>query len=170
MSPSYQSHMRSQSETAKDSGIKINSPLGVMQEHMRLIEQHSFDEAEALLSPDFQFTGATPHAISGKNYVQLHRELLEGIPDWNYNFNLYLEEEDVVYGTVAITGTHTGTIAPTFMPGIAPIAATGRKVHLPEEEIAIKVRDGLISNIEVETVPNGGVVGLFTQLGVSLKR
>jgi hypothetical protein len=43
-------------------------------------------------------------------------------------------------------------------------------VHLPEEEIAIKVRDGLISNIEVETVPNGGVVGLFTQLGVSLKR
>jgi hypothetical protein len=170
MSPSYQSNMRPQSQTAKDSRTIVSSALGILQEHMRLIEQHSFDEAEALLSADFQFTGATPHAISGKNYVQLHRELLEGIPDWNYNFNLYKEEGNVVYGTVAITGTHTGTIAPTFMPGVTPIAATGRKVWLPEEEITIKVRDGLISKIEIEPVPNGGVVGLFKQLGVSLKR
>jgi hypothetical protein len=170
MSPSYQSPSLSGSKQTKDSGRLLDSPLAIMQEHMHLIELHNFDEAEALLSPDFQFTGATPHAISGKKYVQLHRELLEGIPDWNYNFNLYKEEGNVVYGTVAITGTHTGTIAPTFMPGITPITATGRKVWLPEEEITIKVRNGLISNIEVEPVPNGGVVGLFKQLGVSLKR
>jgi hypothetical protein len=166
MSNQHQTQTKPASQQAHVSGKPLDAPLGIMREHMRRMELHDFNGAGSLLSRDFQFTGVTPTPVDGEKYVQLHRELLAGFPDWNYNFKFEREDGNIVRGTVAISGTHTGTINPTFMPGVPPITATGKKVKLPKEMLTITVRNGLISKIDVEKVPNGGVTGILSQLGV----
>jgi len=168
MSNQHQTQTKPASQQAHVSGKPLDAPLGIIREHMQRMELHDFNGAGSLLSRDFQFTGVTPTPVDGVKYMQLHRELLTGLPDWNYNFKLEREDGNIVRGTVAISGTHTGTINPTFMPGVPPITATGKKVKLPKEMLTITVRNGLISKIDVEQVPNGGVSGILSQLGVHL--
>ena len=167
---STQQHPQSQpaSHRTQVPGKAINTSLGIVQEHMRRIEQHDFDGAGSLLSLDFQFTGVTPTPVKREEYVKLHRELLGGLHDWKYNFRLEREDGNVVRGSVRVTGTHTGTIAPTFIPGINPITPTGKQVKLPEEPLTITVHNGLIINIDVKPMPNGGVLGILSQLGVNV--
>ena len=120
MSNQYQSNSQSVSKRTEGSDKALATPLGVVLEHLRRMETHDFTGARLLLSSDFQFTGATPAPVERDAYVQLHRELLAGLPDWSYNFKVEKDDGNIIRGTVAITGKHTGTLAPTFMPRNCP--------------------------------------------------
>ena len=84
------------------------------------------------------------------------------MPDFNHNMRNLREASNIVYGTVEVTGTHTGTLA---IPHGPTLAATGRRFQNPLERIAISVRNGKVSQWAVEAVPGGGLAGVTGQLG-----
>ena len=144
-------------------------PLDIIQEHLRAMEEKDFDRAEALLTTDFQFVGATPEPIRRDEYVQLHRNLLTAFKDWKYNFKPLNVEENTISGTVQITGTHTGTLTLPMLPGVRNVQATGKRVTLPEEHITITLKNGKATKLQVKQVPNGGVPGLLSQIGIHIQ-
>jgi hypothetical protein len=74
---------------------------------------------------------------------------------------------DTVRMTIQITATHTGAfdVSKLGLP-VPPIAATGKHRAWPVEHMAITVENGLISRLEVNNEPGGGVVGTLEWLGV----
>lgn len=142
-------------------------PLDVVKKAFTDIEKGALDRAT--YTGDLIFSGPVPKPIGRDEYVTLLKNLVGGIPDWNFHARDYTESGDTVKLTIAITGTHTRTL-PALMPGMQPLAATKRDIMLPEEHLSVKVRGDQICEIVADIIPGGGVMGLLTQLGVQLKK
>lgn len=114
------------------------------------------------LADDFQFLGVGPQPMGKAEAIGVWTTLRAALPDFNHNLANVREAGSIVYGTVEVTGTHTGTLQIPSGPTLPP---TGRKVRNPVERIAITVRNGRVTSWEVEQVPGGGLAGLLGQLG-----
>ncbi|HZP93640.1 MAG TPA: hypothetical protein VFB20_12275, partial [Burkholderiales bacterium] len=62
-------------------------------------------------------------------------------------------------------GTHTGVFA---LPGLDPVAPTGRSVRIPEQYFFYKVAGGKLIEIRPDPVPGGAPRGILEQIGVEL--
>jgi hypothetical protein len=50
-------------------------------------------------------------------------------------------------------------------PGMAPIAATGKKIELPQDQVECTVRDGKVATMKVASETDGGITGIVAQIG-----
>jgi predicted ester cyclase len=144
-------------------------PTDILREHWKAIEEKNFEKARGFLSEDFTFSGPVPKPIGTKEYIDVHRSLLQGIPDWRFNANIVGEQQDKVAAKVRVTGTHTANLSLPFLGDTGTIQPTGKKLALPEEKVEVVIKGDKISRMTVEHVPGGGVPGLLNQMGVSPK-
>lgn len=113
------------------------------------------------LADDFQFVGVGPQPMGKAETIGVWTTLRAALPDFNHNLSNIREAGSIVYATVEVTGTHTGTL---WVPDGPTISPTGRKARNPLERVAITVRNGKVTSWEVEHVPGGGLAGLLAQL------
>jgi hypothetical protein len=66
------------------------------------------------------------------------------------------------YATIEETGTHTGILA--VVPGVPPVAPTGKKVKNPPEHHVYTMRGNQCSHLKVDAPPDGGIVGIYAQI------
>lgn len=158
-----------QSGTGQQSGSQQQlKPTEIVRQHFKAIEEKNFDKARSFLANDFQFSGITPEPMDGAKYIEVHKSLLGGLKDWRYNFTPMQESENQIEGKVKITGTHTGELRLPMLPGAEKVSPTNKKINMPEERVNIQIKGGKIARFSVEQVPNGGMDGLLSQLGVHL--
>ena len=129
------------------------------------IESGKVKEAGEFLSDDFWFKGPSLMTLNKRQYLEAHEALVNALPDWKFNATGWQEEGDVVKMKVRITGTHTRPLNYPF-PGIQPGSPTNNRISLPDEPTQVTVRSGKIVSIEADTVPGGGIRGVFEQLGI----
>lgn len=131
------------------------------------IEAQNWDGAAGLLARDFQFMGGTPVPLTGEQWLDIHRAFGAAMPDLSFNYAPTKSNGSHTTGTVKLTGTHRGELN-LPMPGFPRVPATGNAIANPTEHVEVTVEDGKITQWQVESVPNGGVAGIFSQMGVSL--
>jgi predicted ester cyclase len=124
-----------------------------------------WDAVAAMLTDDFVFSGPVPQPLNKAAFIGLGKAILAAIPDWDFHMHDFREEGDTVYATDAITGTHTGTLA--VIPGVPPVAATGKSIKLTESQQIYTFRGNLVSHFEVQA-PGGGVAEVYAQVGAPL--
>ena len=120
-----------------------------------------------LLADDMVFAGPVPQPIGKREFVGLQTALVAAMPDWKFNASGFKQAGDQVIADMQITGTHTGELS-LPMPGFPKLAATGKRVSLPNQPTTFTVKDGKITRIEAEPLPGTGVPGILAQLGVSM--
>jgi hypothetical protein len=113
------------------------------------------------LADDFQFVGVAPAPLSKDEALGLWQTIRAALPDFNHNMKNQREAGNMLYATVEVTGTQTGTLQ---LPDGGTLAPTGRTVRNPVERIAITVRGDKVTHWEVEHVPGGGFAGVLGQL------
>ncbi len=131
-------------------------------------EEKDFDKVAKSLTDDFTFSGPVPKPIGSKEYIEVHRALLNAFPDLRFNFTIIKEDANEVTGKAHLTGTHTGDLTVPMIPNVGTVHATGRRISLPEEKVHITVKGNKINRFDVDKVPGGGVMGILSQIGVDV--
>lgn len=126
-----------------------------------------FDTAASYLADDFVFSGPTPEPISGAAWLGLSAALRAAFPDLNYNFRVVSVDGDVATTTTQLYGTHTGNLDLSGI-GMGIIPATGKSVSLPVEGGEAIVEDGKLISLHIHSTPEGGIMGILSQLGVEV--
>jgi hypothetical protein len=83
-------------------------------------------------------------------------------PDWHYDHDAPELRADEIAVKWRQGGTHTGTLA---LEGMEPVAATGKKVSIPEQFFFYRVRDDLIVEIRPDPIPDAAPQGILEQIG-----
>jgi len=141
----------------------------VVSNAIQAVESQRWEEANKYLTDDFTFSGAVPKPVSKSEWLNMHKSLETGMPDFKFNLHELKEEGgNKLRGKVQITGAHTQEM-PGPLPGVSrnKIAATGKKVRMPEEELEFELRGDKISHIHVKPTAGGGPQGLLHQLGIN---
>jgi hypothetical protein len=131
------------------------------------IEAQQFDRALDYLASDFQFIGPVPVPLNSLQWIRMHRALAAAMPDITVNYIPSGESYGVVHGSVQLSGTHT-TKLDLRLPGVPSVPATGKRITLPREKIDIAVERGKVVVLQVESLPDGGLMGILAQMGVAL--
>jgi len=113
------------------------------------------------MANDFRFVGVGPEALGKDQTLGVWATLRAALPDFNHNLGNLREAGSIVYATVEVTGTHSGTLS---VPHGPTLPATGRHLQNPVERIAITVKNDKVSEWAVENVPGGGIAGIIGQL------
>ena len=138
----------------------------VVRKYFDALEAKDLAKVEALVSRNLVFV--TPLKPLGKDdLIKVFRAIFDAFPDWRFDHKELVTTGTVVKTNLRMAGTHTGMFVPP-LGMLKPINATGRKVVLPEQEFVYYVEAGQITRIVSEPVPNGGIPGLLTQIGVRL--
>jgi len=119
------------------------------------------------MAEGFRFSGATPEPLNKAQFLDLMRALTAALPNWRFNISEIRETGNTVSMVNSITGKNTGVLDFPSL-GINSLPATGRKVALPAEAIDVVVMNGRISEFKVTPTPGGGLMGIFSQLGIKV--
>jgi len=94
--------------------------------------------------------------------------VLPAVPDfrWGAATNAETDNDGYAIVTVAATGHHTG--APLKLPGLEPVAPSGKHFCLPDEVQKVKVQGDKIKEIVVLPTKGAGPRGLYIALGGKL--
>lgn len=128
------------------------------------LESKDFEGAASWLSEGFQFSGGGMKPMGRMEFIALERALFSAFTAYTHNIGRLHEEGEVVHAVVRITGIHTGSIP---VPGKPPVAATGRAIGLPEQQVEYRIDEGKIAAIRLEPAEDGGIDGLLRQLGAA---
>lgn len=132
---------------------------------MNAWESHNSDELHNRLAEDCICTGLIPQPLNKAEFIGIALAILEAMPDLALHATNFQEEGEKVRVQLAITGRH---IRELRLPGLASVAASGKKIALPTETHEYTIRGEMISALAIEPVEGGGIAGLLAQLGVSL--
>ena len=123
--------------------------------------------AAQYITDDFVFEGWTPPPLNKGEFLALMSELHAAMPDFAFNLTDVSEQNGVVNAIMQISGTQTHTLSlPMF--GIPLVPYTGTIVILPQEHVQFKLADNKVSQMQVQSVPGGGLAGLLQQLDTEL--
>jgi len=129
------------------------------------LKTHDIDKIARTLADDLKFISAT-RILDKEPALKMLTALYTGFPDWSYK---YRQIEDRGQGNYAIKwdqgGTHTGVWA---MPGMEPIAPTGKTVRIPEQYFYYRVADDKLTIIFPEPISGGAPRGILEQIGAKL--
>ena len=90
--------------------------------------------------------------------------LYEGFPDWNYDHDNPVRENDGSYSILwRQGGTHKAKLD---LPGFATVSATGKKVVIPEQRFFYRIGSEGLTEIRPDPIPGGAPRGIFEQIGV----
>jgi predicted ester cyclase len=131
----------------------------------QIISGGDLQKAGEYMADDFVFAGATPQPLGKDAVLGFWAGVRQAFPDFDHNVEDLVERDGKLYGTVAVSGTHLGDLN---VPGLPTIPPTGKKVQLPRERIELSYRGDLFTEWLVEEVPNGGIKGILSQIGVAV--
>ncbi len=134
----------------------------VFERYSTALDRADLAAMAALVHDDFRLEGAGLDGIGKTQFLAAMKAQLDAFTGYSENPTDLAEDGDTVRFTAHVTGTHTGTLA---LPGMAPIAPTGRKIALPPEPASVRVRDGKLVAYRVTAVPGGGIDGILAQIG-----
>jgi hypothetical protein len=121
------------------------------------------DAARGCLDKNFMFSGLTPAALDGREFVAFVRSLRQAMPDLKIHAVATWEgPAGEVRGESRIGGTHRNALDLPFVP---KVNATNRVVTLPTEHWTAYVRNGKVASLHSEVGADGGLPGLLVQLG-----
>ena len=129
--------------------------------YSQALDRGDFAAMTSLVDDDFRLEGAGLDGIGKSEFLAAMKAQMEAFPDYSENPTDVEERGDRVYFVAHVTGTQRGTLA---LPGMMPVAATGRTIHLPPEPAWVQLRDGKLLVYHVETVAGGGIEGILAQL------
>ena len=116
----------------------------------------------ALVHDVFRLEGAGFDGIGKQAFLAAMKAQLDAFTGYSENPTDILEKGDVVNFIAHVTGKHTGPFA---LPGMEPIAPTGRLLALPPEPAWVRVRDAKLIVYHVTKVAGGGIEGILQQIG-----
>ena len=91
--------------------------------------------------------------------------LYAGFPDWSYDHDDPVQEGDGSYSILwRQGGPHQATLE---LPGFATVAATGKKVVIPEQRFFYRIGSEGLTEIRPDPIPGGAPGGIFEQIGVN---
>jgi predicted ester cyclase len=123
--------------------------------------------AMAMLTPDAQIVGPAPQPLTRDEFSAMHQALAKAFPDWNFHASDYRQTGDQVTVQFDITGTQRGDLT-LPLPGVPTIRATSLRIRQPTEQPTFTVQNGVITRLVLPQVAGGGVMGILTQLGVTM--
>ncbi len=128
------------------------------------LQSGEFEVAANYMVDDFTLSGWVDDTLDRGKFLAMQSELRDAMPDFSYNLNDVHEQDDRVESLIQITGTATSDLAlPLF--GIPLIPATGIAVTLPQVRADYTLTGGKIAQMDIKSVPGGGLAGLLQQLG-----
>lgn len=136
----------------------------VLLAYMEALKAHDVLRVAQTVGEDLEFISATRTLNKGE-FLNMLSALYTGFPDWHYDHDPPLWQEDLIAVKWRQGGTHNGVFA---MPGLTPIAPTGRSVNIPEHYFFYRVASDRIVMIRPEVVPGGAPRGILEQIGVRL--
>ncbi len=139
------------------------SNLDLARKALHASESGDLTTLKGMVTDDFQFLGVTPQTLGKNEFLGFIESLHTAFPDFKFNETSASESGDTATIKHKITGTHTGTFN---VPGMPPIPATGKKFELPEETSVFTFKGEKATKYLAEPAPNGGLVGILSQLGV----
>jgi len=120
------------------------------------------------MADDFMMSGFAPNPLDKNDFLVMQSNLLAAMPDFSYNLSDAQDaENDSVKALLQITGTQSNNLDLSSL-GIQPVQATGLAVTLPQVRATYHVQNGLISSVQVESLPGSGLAGLLQQVGAEL--
>jgi hypothetical protein len=141
------------------------SNLDLARKALHASEQGDLATLGGMVSDDFQFLGVTPQTLGKQEFLGFIESLHTAFPDFKFNETGASESGNTATIKHKITGTHTGTFN---VPGMPPIPATGKSFTLPEETSVFTFAGEKATKYLAEPAPNGGLVGILSQIGVQM--
>lgn len=133
----------------------------------KLYRNPSKEKLEAVLADNFKM-GEEGYArkFTKADYIGLTcGTVLPAIPDFNWGHACSgdVDDDGFCIVTVQATGHHTG--APLVMPGLEPLAPSGKHFCLAEEVQKVKVEGDKVTEIQVLPNKGAGPRALYAALG-----
>jgi predicted ester cyclase len=147
-------------------GDSIMSNIEIVKRGMQAFAAGDVATLESLLTDDFIFSGPTPQPLHKAEFLGLCQANHTAFPDFDFHASDFQENGDIVTTSAAITGTHLGTLA--LIPGVPPVPATGKRIHLPEDHLTYTMRDGKLAKLDVVSPPGGSIPAAYAQVGAPL--
>ena len=120
------------------------------------------------MADGFTMSGFAPNPLDKNEFLVMQSKLLAAMPDFSYNLSDARDvENDSVQALIQIMGTQLNGLDLSPL-GIQPVQATGLAVTLPQVHATYRVDNGLITAIQVESLPGSGIAGLLQQVGAEL--
>jgi len=135
----------------------------IVQTGLKAWESNDVHTLNELVADDFSLSGPVPQPVGKQEFLALMQILHTAMPDFAFNISSFEERGETVIARSHITGTHTGVLA---LPGMPPIAPTGKKVALPEEVQTYTLKNGKLHTLVTDARPDAGIPGMLAQLGV----
>ena len=88
-------------------------------------------------------------------------------PNFTFGYKLVKVDGGEVVGTVKLEGMQSAELV-LPLHGVPRIAPTGMDVKSPRETVELTVRNGQVTALKVQNLPDGGVPGILKQLGVAM--
>jgi predicted ester cyclase len=137
----------------------------IVQTLLDAVQKGEFNDAGAMLSDDFRFSGPIPTPINAEAWLGMSASMKAAFPDLDYHFKVIGTEGDVVKTTAQLSGTHHAPFDLTGMDmGLIP--ATHKTFSAATQKTKITVRDDKISLWAVEPTEGGDLTAVLDQLGV----
>ena len=136
----------------------------VLLDYIEGLKTHDVPRIGGTVSEDLAFVSAN-RTLSKPEFLKMLTALYTGFPDWSYDYDAVEVHGDLYAVKWRQGGTHKGVFA---MPGLDPVAPTGRTVRIPEHYFFYKVAGDKIVMIRPEVVPGGAPRGILEQIGVKL--
>jgi predicted ester cyclase len=137
------------------------TPTDVFRNYSAALERGDRQALAALVHEDFQLEGAGLDGIGKSAFVAAMNAQMDAFPDYSENPSDIEERGDRVSFIAHVTGTQRGALV---LPGMNPVAPTGKCVRLPPEPAWVQVRDEKLVRYHVTAVPGGGIQGILSQL------
>ena len=128
------------------------------------LKAHDVPEIAETVAEDLAFVSAN-RTLSKPEFLKMLNALYTGFPDWHYDYDASNCRAICYAVKWRQGGTHKGVFA---MPGLDPVAPTGRTVKIPEHYFFYRVAGEKIVMIRPEVVPGGAPRGILEQIGVAL--
>ena len=137
------------------------TPTDVFRNYSAALERGDRKALAALVHDDFQLEGAGLDGIGKSAFIAAMNAQMDAFPDYSENPSNIEERGDCVSFVAHVTGTQRGALV---LPGMNPVAPTGKSIHLPPEPAWVQVRDCQLVRYHVTAVPGGGIQGILSQL------
>ena len=121
------------------------------------------DKVKSLTTPDAMASGgALPHPMPLTEAMQVSSALETAFPDLKFDIQKATVNGNQATVNVKWSGTNTG---PLNLPGMPPVAPTGKKVSVKDAFI-VTVKGDKVSHLEVASPADGGIPAALAQIGV----
>jgi ketosteroid isomerase-like protein len=137
------------------------TPKQVFRDYSAALARGDRQALAALVHEDFQLEGAGLDGIGKAGFIAAMNAQMDAFPNYSENPSDLEERGDRVSFIAHVTGTQRGAL---ILPGMKPVAPTGKSIHLPPEPAWIQVRDEKLVRYHVTAVPGGGIQGILSQL------